>query len=184
MKNKKSTLILVLFTVLVIAGAAVLYNNFSDKVAQDLNTPIAGTQAANTAYDFTVYDADGKAHKLSDFKGKPVVVNFWTTWCGYCIAEMPLFEKMYSQYGEDVEFMMVNLIGDAWDRRSDSDAFLAKTSFTFPVYFDEQLQAATAYNIHSIPVTLLVDADGNLVRKINGMQTEASLGQYMQELLQ
>ena len=188
MKSKKTTLLLVIFTVLVIAGAAVLYNTYADKIAQQMQQtpPLAGsiiqTTKPNATPDFTVYDAEGNAHKLSDFKGKPVIVNFWTTWCYYCIMEMPLFEQQYSQYGEEIEFMMVNLIGDAWDKRSDSDKFLAKSSFTFPVYFDEQEQAAKAYNIHSIPVTLLIDADGNLVRKISGMQTEESLSQYVQEL--
>ena len=183
MKNKTTTIILVVFTVLVVAGAAVVYNVFSDKVAQDLNTPITGTQNADTAPDFTVYDAAGKAHKLSDYKGKPVVVNFWASWCGPCKSEMPAFQAMWEQYGDEVEFLMVNLVDNASETVKSAQDFLATTDYTFPVYFDTEQSAAYTYSIYSIPTTIFVDADGNLVNSIKGAMPQATLEQYIQQVL-
>ncbi|MBE6813498.1 MAG: redoxin domain-containing protein [Ruminococcaceae bacterium] len=183
MKNKKTTIILVILTVLVVAGAAVLYNAFSDKVAQDLNTPIAGTQNANTAPDFTVYDADGNAHKLSDYKGKPVVVNFWASWCGPCKIELPAFQDKWEEYGDQVEFLMVNLVDNASETLTSAQNFLATTDYTFPVYFDTEQSAAYTYSIYSIPTTIFVDVDGNLVNTAKGMLSHTTLDQYIQQLL-
>ena len=183
MKNKKSTLILVIFTVLVIAGAAILYNSFADKIAQDLTTPIAGTQNADTAPDFTVYDASGKAHKLSDFKGKPVVVNFWASWCGPCKIELPSFQAQWEKYGDQVEFLMVNLVDNASETLASAQDYLATTDYTFPVYFDTEQSAAYTYAVYSIPTTIFVDADGNLVNRVSGIINLDPLEQYIQQLL-
>ena len=72
----------------------------------------APTQApatnVNPAPDFTVYDAAGGEVHLSDFVGKPVILNFWASWCGPCKSEMPLFQQMYDTYGADISFMVVN----------------------------------------------------------------------------
>ncbi|MBP3544577.1 MAG: TlpA family protein disulfide reductase, partial [Lachnospiraceae bacterium] len=65
------------------------------------------------APDFTVIDAEGNEVKLSDMRGKPVVVNFWASWCGPCKMEMPEFEEVYKELGDEVHFMMVNLT-DGW----------------------------------------------------------------------
>ncbi|MBR3955433.1 MAG: redoxin domain-containing protein [Clostridia bacterium] len=189
MKNKKTTIILVIFTVLVVAGAAVLYNTFSDKVAQDLqqHNTLAGNQDAqqnlNAAPDFTVYDADGTAHKLSDYKGKPVVVNFWASWCGPCKIELPAFQDKWEEYGDQVEFLMVNLVDNASETLTSAQNFLATTDYTFPVYFDTEQSAAYTYSIYSIPTTIFVDADGNLVNTAKGMLSHEMLDQYIQALL-
>lgn len=189
MKNKKSTLVLIVLTVTIIAGAAVLYNAFSDKVAQDIqqNNAVSGGTNADTALqaaaDFTVYDADGNAHSLSDYKGKPVVVNFWASWCGPCKTEMPAFQDMWEEYGKDVEFLMVNLVDNSSETVQSAQEFLATTDYTFPVYFDTKQEAAYTYYIYSIPTTIFVDAAGNLVNTVKGMMSHSTLEQYIQTLL-
>ncbi len=182
MKNK-STLILVILTVVIVAGAAMLYNSFSDKVAQDLNNPIAGTQTADTAPDFTVYDTDGNAHKLSDYKGKPVVVNFWASWCGPCKMEMPAFQELWETYGDEVEFLMINIADGYSETVQSAQEFLATTDYTFPVYFDTEQSAASVYSVYSYPTTIFVDADGNIVNKYTGAMMHTTLERYIQELL-
>lgn len=176
------TVILVVAIVVLLAGAGLLYNQFSDKVVQDLNAADS-TQTAATAADFTVFDADGKEHKLSDYKGKPVVVNFWASWCGPCKSEMPAFQAMWEQYGDEVEFLMVNLVDNASETVKSAQDFLATTDYTFPVYFDTEQSAAYTYSIYSIPTTIFVDADGNLVNSIKGAMPQATLEQYIQQVL-
>ena len=94
------------------------------------------TEPADLAPDFTVYDADGNEVKLSDFFGRPIVVNFWATWCSPCKREMPSFERMYEKYGEDVVFLMVNLTDGYQDTVKKASDFVEKNGYTFPVYFD------------------------------------------------
>ena len=129
-------------------------------------------QEAYPAPDFTVYTLTGEAARLSDFAGKPVVVNFWATWCPPCRQELPGFENAWQQYGDDVVFLMVACGGEAVD---EVESFVAEGSYTFPVYVDSDGSGAAAYGINAIPVTALVDAEGNLFAYQVGAVEEDSL---------
>ena len=122
-----------------------------------------GEQAVSYAPDFTVYDKDGNAVKLSDLRGKPVVLNFWASWCGPCKAEMPAFQQIYEKYEGKVEFMMVNLTDGARETVEGASAFIQKQGYTFPLYFDTEMQAAIAYSVYSIPVTCFIGENGEAV---------------------
>ncbi len=126
------------------------------------------TESKTWAPDFTVYDADGKAHKLSDFRGKPVVLNFWASWCPPCKAEMPDFQKEFEAQGENVQFLMVNLTDGQQETISTAMAHITKEGYTFPVYFDTAYSAVIAYGIRSIPATYFIDAQGYLVAQATG----------------
>lgn len=121
------------------------------------------------APDFVVYDKDGVAVKLSDFKGMPVVINFWATWCPYCVQEMPDFEEVYKTYGDRVQFMMINVTDGFEETLSGAKAFIEEYKYTFPVYFDTSLTASMAYYAYSLPCTFFIDADGNLDSHRSGM---------------
>ena len=113
--------------------------------------------------DFMVYDIGGNQHKLSDFQGKPVILNFWATWCGYCKMEMPDFQEKFETYGEDIHFLMVNMTDGMQETVEKASGYVEEEGFTFPVYYDMDLEAARAYQVSSLPITFFVDAEGNHV---------------------
>lgn len=175
----------------VLLGAKRLYDTLGAQVKMDtLGTQAtqsaeeSGTEPAKqTAPDFTVYDMDGNPHKLSDFRGKPVILNFWATWCGYCEAEMPDFEEKYQQYGDQIHFLMVDVTDGAQETVEKASAFVADRGFTFPVYYDTELQAASAYNTSGLPVTYFLDAEGYFVAWQQGMLTADTLQKGIDLLL-
>ena len=118
--------------------------------------------------DFTVLDEKGNEVKLSDFAGKPIVVNFWATWCTYCVREMPDFQTAYEKY-PDVQFVMVNVTDGYYETIDSAKQFVEEQGFTFPVFFDTESSAVIAYGITAYPHSLFIDANGNLVAQARGM---------------
>ena len=186
--NKKTLLILCLALVVVIGVASVLYNSLADEVGtaglatvatvspstepemetteapQETTTP---TEAPDySAPDFTVLDWDGNEHKLSEFVGKPIILNFWASWCGPCKSEMPDFEEAYKRYGEEIHFVMVNCT--AGDSMEDAKSLIEENGFTFPVYFDTTNEASYLYGASSIPMTFFIDEKGDLITYARG----------------
>ena len=141
------------------------------------------TQAAEPAAELTVFDVDGNAYTLSDFRGKPVILNFWATWCGYCKVEMPDFEEAYQKYGDDIHFLMVNVTDGVQETVEKASAFISEQGFTFPVYYDTDMTAALSYNISGLPVTYLLDTEGEIVAWQQGMLTAATLQSGIDMLL-
>lgn len=136
---------------------------------------VAGPIFKRMAPDFTVYDDAGNAVSLSDYRGKPVVVNFFASWCGPCKMEMPYFEDCFLRYGGDVQFLMVNLCAFGNDRKEDAKAMVEAGGYTFPVFFDMDGDAALTYSVRAMPTTIFVAADGELLDTRIGAMDHASL---------
>jgi thiol-disulfide isomerase/thioredoxin len=134
------------------------------------------------APDFTMQDASGKTVKLSDLKGTPVVLNFWTSWCSYCKEEMPYFESAYKQYGDKVKFVMLNVTRS--ERNSDDGKnFVKDSGYTFPAFYETEGKAMTLYGLRGFPATMFIDANGNIVKKNIGAISEGDLNNNIKALL-
>ena len=126
------------------------------------------------APDFTVLDENGNEVRLSDFRGKPVVLNFWATWCYYCKVEMPDFNQAYAKHPE-VQFLMVNATDGVQETVEGVKKFIAEAGYDFDVFFDTEYSAINAYHITGFPATFFIDAQGNLIARASGMIDAATL---------
>ena len=201
MKDRKTLVLLVLAFAIVLAGAYLLYDRLGSQYAPDQlaveSTPVPADTAESTADsgntqqtaedaeaqrtaapDFTAYDADGNAVQLSDYFGKPLVLNFWASWCGPCKSEMPAFQQAYEQE-DGVQFLLVNMTGGR-ETQADAEALLAQEGYTFPVLFDLDLDAAMTYGVTALPTTYFLDAEGNLVAWAQGAINEQTLQQGLE----
>lgn len=127
------------------------------------------------APDFTVQDMDGNDVKLSDMFGKPIVLNFWASWCEPCKNEMPEFEEVYKERKDDVIFMMVNMTDGKRETLTSAKNHIEEKEFTFPVYFDMTQEVMYTYSVWSLPTTYFIDADGNLVTGARGQIDKKTL---------
>lgn len=177
MKNKVTLLIIILAITATLLGAFTLYDFLSDDTdlsqlsSQNNNSTNSSGSAqrpTTPAPDFTVYDAQGKAVKLSDFFGKPVVLNFWASWCPPCKMEMPGFEEKFVEHGDNVNFIMVNMTDNSRETVESASEFISSQRYTFPVYYDTDQSAAIAFSAYSLPVTYFIDAQGNIVTYASG----------------
>jgi thiol-disulfide isomerase/thioredoxin len=135
--------------------------------------PVKPERQEPKAMDFTVYDTEGNPVKLSSYIGKPIVLNFWASWCGPCKREMPGFQQLYQELGDQVQFLMVNLTG--YDDIASANALIAQYGYTFPVLFDTVLDGADTYGVTAFPTTVFIDGEGYLMEKYVGAMDEGTL---------
>ena len=202
--KKWHTLVLALAIVALIASAGYLYTTLKAVAGPDQIMTASPTGSATVpseaegqatestetaepprqpAPGFTVYNAEGEPVTLESLQGKPVILNFWATWCGYCVMEMPDFQAAYEEFGDQIHFMMVNVTDGYQETEATARAFIAGREFTFPVYYDLDLSAASAYGVDSMPVTFFIDAEGMAVAYGRGALDAASLRQGIDMLL-
>lgn len=189
-KYGKFTVLILALAVLII-GARALYGNLSVKYGP--GTPLQevgqGTTAkadatsdtekteenSTIAPDFAMIDRDGQSKNLHGFLGKPIVLNFWASWCGPCKMELPDFQKAYEKYDGKIEFLMVNMTDGMRETKEKASAFMTAEGYTLPVYFDALQSGAYTYSVYSLPTTYFIDAGGNIVAGAEGMLTAENL---------
>ena len=195
MKKQWKWLLYALALVALLVIAAAVYRSLSGRYAPG-TTPSSSAAAespaaleesaelvAERAADFSVLDQNGDETRLSDHFGKPLAVNFWASWCGPCCMELPAFDAAAKQYGGQIEFMMVNLTDGYSETVESVRSFLEENGYTFPVYFDVNEDAASAYGVYSIPLTGFIRADGTILTSHVGAMDDATLQGYLAQLL-
>ena len=185
--------------ILAVMGYRILTENYTpqgtvpSQIADSANSDPESSLDSNTdtadavptiAPDFTVLDMDGNEVNLSDFFGKPIIINFWATWCGPCKSELPAFDNMYAKYGDDIEFIMLNLTDGSRDTVDNVTEFIRDNGYSFPVYFDTTMEASNTYGAYSIPTTYLIDNEGIPVHSQMGAMSEEHLEQLINALLE
>ena len=177
MNKKMILLILVLAMVLLFGGASALYTRLgqemeAEQLAVAQTQPpgeTSGTEPAKVAApDFTVYDREGNEVRLSDYFGKPIVLNFWASWCGPCQMEMPDFDEKYQELGDEIHFLMINMTDGARETVDSAAAFIEEKGYTFPVFYDTASIAAYTYGAYSLPTTYFIDAQGYAIAQATG----------------
>jgi len=119
-------------------------------------------QKGRVAPNFEVVDLNGNPFKLSDLKGKPVLLNFWATWCPPCKSELPEFERFFEEYGKQVHIVAINLTLSEKSKDAVKE-FVKKQGLTFPIYLDVEGSVAETYLVRYIPTSYFLDE--NLVVK-------------------
>ncbi|WP_096274572.1 peroxiredoxin family protein [Paucisalibacillus globulus] len=119
--------------------------------------PVIGLEVGNKAPDFQLDTLTGDTVKLSDFRGSRVMINFWSTWCPPCRAEMPDMEEFHQD--KDIVILAVNL-SDTEKSVEDVEKFTDDFKLTFPILMDTNLDVANLYAIQPIPTTYMVDSNG------------------------
>ena len=131
------------------------------------------------APEITLETTAGETVTLSDFKGKPVLINFWATWCPPCRAEMPDFQALHRELGDDVVVFSVNASSQD---NGDVNAFMEEFGITFPVLLDKTGLAGVTYNVRGLPTTVFVDRNGVINEVFTGGLNKAYLEAKLSEL--
>ena len=141
------------------------------------------------AIDFELKDQYGKTHKLSDYKGKVVFLNFWATWCPPCKMEMPDIQKIYEKYekqGEKSEVVVLSVAAPNTQDEKDIDgikAFLEENGYTYPVLMDDGGYTVGAYRISSLPTTFMIDKEGNVFGYVQGGLTQEAMESIIEQTI-
>ena len=159
----KKNVILIFGIAAILIAAVFAYNKLGALYTPENYLPTAADsdKPKIDAPDFAVYDMDGNPVLLSEIgKGKKVVLNFWATWCKYCKEEMPDFDEVYKEMGDDVVFMMINLPYTRGESVEKAKEYIAENGFSFPVYFDNDQDVYMNYDVSGLPDTYIINSDG------------------------
>lgn len=180
---KKNVLIWGIALILVVA-AVYINTNFNNTPFNKNNGKNSDQINLNTdlgkAMDFKLQDLEGNTVYLSDYEGKNVYVNFFATWCPPCKAEMPDLEKLWEKY-QDKDLVVLAI--DLGDDQEEVRSFIEENKFTFKTLLDSDLMVSNQYNVTSIPVSVFIDKQGNIVAKQVGAMSFDQMESYVKQLM-
>lgn len=161
--------------ILTILGAAIAYTVFSTATKDKVEVLKVGAQAP----DFELVDLNGETHRLSDYKGQGIFLNFWGTWCEPCEREMPAMTRQYEAFKEQgVQILAVNYAQTDFEVQQ----YATNMGLNFPVAIDKTKSVFTAYNIDPLPTTILISSEGKVEKIITGEMNEGQIASFMESI--
>lgn len=161
-----------------------MQQEMAEKEAAFLQT--TGLTEGEAPPPFELETLEGEAIRLSDYKGKKVILNFWATWCPPCKAEMPHMQNFYENQAEEMntEIIAVNLTHNerALNKHEKIREFIEEYGLTFPIPLDEDGEIGDAYRTLTIPTTYMIDTEGLIHKKIVGPMDENMMEQLVSEM--
>ncbi|MCA1063238.1 thiol-disulfide oxidoreductase ResA [Rossellomorea sp. AcN35-11] len=166
--DKKKRRLLLRTMILIVLTSAVAYTLYANFTKDERGQLKVGDQAP----DFVLEDMEGNKHKLSDYEGQGVFLNFWGTWCKPCEREMPYMNNQYGKYKDQgVKILAVNV--------GESDflinRFVSKHGLEFPILVDKEEEVQNAYGIDPLPTTFLINPQGEIEKIITGTMSEKDI---------
>ncbi|MDM5333261.1 thiol-disulfide oxidoreductase ResA [Ureibacillus composti] len=172
-KKKKRTILR--SVILVVLVAAIVYTVYSSATKDKVEVLQEGAEAPN----FELVDLNGETHRLSDYEGQGVFLNFWGTWCEPCKKEMPAMDRQYAAYKDQgVHVLAVNIAQSDFEVQNFVDTY----RLSFPVVIDKTKSVMTAYNINPLPTTMLISPEGKVEKIITGEMTEKQIASFMESI--
>lgn len=174
LKNSKKPFVsLVLAAVLLSASGYALYLQFFHK--QEAFAASVGSRAP----DFTLKNLKGEDQSLSDLKGKGVILTFWATYCPPCEKEMPLLEKTFQEFkGKGIEILAVNTA----EPTVLVNQFISQKGLNFSVLLDRDETVLRQYQVQNLPITIFINSEGEIVKKVSGELTEEELEKQIKRM--
>ena len=168
-RRKTGLIATIVALVAVIAVAALAYNMLLG-AASPTRSGTTGTSSQTTAstaylkdYDATVYTADGEPASLTQIAdGKPLVMNFWATWCPYCVQEMDDYQQIVDEYGDQVSFAFIDVADGQRETVEDGSSWLKEQGYRLPDFYDTDLSATRTFGATNLPTTVIVTSDGEV----------------------
>ena len=193
MQNNNSKMIWILLLVLSLLVGSIYFehikaSNIGQQSQQNLapGTGVSSTKAVKgkLAPEISLNDLNGQAVKLSNYRGKVVILNFWASWCPPCKSEMPELDKAAREFasGADAVLLTVNLTDGSRETVDSARKYIVDNKYSLSVLLDTQGKAANAYNITSIPTTYIIDKQGVIINYIVGPTTKEALNNYVNQL--
>ena len=142
--------------------------------------------------NIVLYDQYGKKHNIEEYKGKVVVINFWATWCGYCVQEIPEFEKVYKEFGSNKKDVIILGVAGPKSKENQNNvdvekdkviSFLKKKNITYPSLMDETGKSFDDYKVRALPMTYVINKDGYLEGFVSGAITADQLKKAVNDTL-
>jgi peroxiredoxin len=173
--DKKKRRLILRTAILLVLGGALAFTLYAN-LTKDKNDSV---QVGSKAPDFVLKDMKGQKHKLSDYKGQGVFLNFWGTYCKPCEHEMPYIDSQYKEFkNKGVQVLAVNVSESHYAVQD----FIDRHQLTFPVVIDKGGEVQAAYGIDPLPITFLIDKNGRVIDKFTGSLTEANIQQFMDRI--
>ena len=174
MKKYRKWMQVIILLVIAGIGAFAVGGSFASK---DDPIPKAGGQAP----DFSLPGLDGKVHKLSDYRGKVVMINFWGTFCPPCKEEMPDIQAQYEKW-KDEGFVVLGV--NLAESKITVQGFVRENKLTFPILLDDQMEIRKKYGVVNYPTTFFIDRSGKIVWKQEGQMQESFIERQITALLE